>query len=123
MLIIYHSISLFASLNLFILLSRNGRYHQHYKPAASSTILHAHNQTIISFQSKLEEKFDKRLETWKGNCLSMAGRITLIDACLTNSPIYHMSMYLLPKTTIKKLDAKRRRFLWQGGGGKKSITW
>jgi hypothetical protein len=58
----------------------------------------------------LEENFDKRLETWKENCLSMAGRITLIDACLTNSPIYHMSMYLLPKTTIKKLDAKRRRF-------------
>jgi hypothetical protein len=43
----------------------------------------------------------------------------------TNSVIYHMSMYLLPKTTIKKLDAKRRRFLWQGGGEKKYhlVNW
>lgn len=74
----------------------------------------------------LEEKFDKRLEVWKGSCLSMAGRITLIDACLTNSPIYHMFMYLLPKCTIKTLDAKRRRFLWQGGDHKRKyhlVKW
>jgi hypothetical protein len=35
-------------------------------------------------------------------------------------------MYLLPKCTIKTLDAKRRRFLWQGGGHKRKyhlVKW
>jgi hypothetical protein len=76
----------------------------------------------IADSIKLEEKFDKRLDSWKGSSLSIAGRITLINACLSNSPIYHMSMYLLPSTTIKKLDIKRKKFLWQGGGDRKNTT-
>jgi hypothetical protein len=38
---------------------------------------------------------------------------------LTNSPIYHMSMYLLPKTTIKKARCQKKKIFWQGGGEKK----
>jgi hypothetical protein len=64
---------------------------------------------------RLEEKFHKRLDSWKGSSLSMAGRITLINACLSNSPIYHMSMYLLRSTTIKKLDIKRKKFFGKVG--------
>jgi hypothetical protein len=63
----------------------------------------------IADWTPLEEKCDKILEVWKGSCLYIAGRIALIDTCLANSPIYHMSMYLLPKVTIKALDAKRKR--------------
>jgi hypothetical protein len=59
----------------------------------------------------LEDKLDKRIDCWKGSSLSVVGRITLINACLRNSPIYHMSMYLLPKTTIGNLDKKGRSFL------------
>ena len=36
------------------------------------------------------------------------------------------SMYLLPSTTIKRLDIKRKKFLWQGGGDKKKyhlVKW
>ena len=67
----------------------------------------------------LIDKSNKRLDTWKGNCMSIAGRSTLIGASLNNSPIYHMSIYLLPKTTVSKLDKIRRSFFWQGGGTKK----
>jgi hypothetical protein len=70
----------------------------------------------------LEEKFDKRLDSWKGSSLSIAGRITLINACLSNSPIYHMSMYLLPSTTIKKLDIKRKNFFGKVGEIEKNTT-
>lgn len=45
----------------------------------------------------LEEKRAKRLETWKWSSLSMTGRMTLINSCLSNSliyPIYHMLMFL-----------------------------
>jgi hypothetical protein len=37
-----------------------------------------------------------------------------------------MSMYLLPKTSIRKIDIKRRKFLWQSGGDKKKyhlVKW
>lgn len=79
----------------------------------------SHNRLHIADWKKLEEKLDKRLDSWKGSSLSVAGRITLINACLSNSPIYHMSMYLLPKTITGNLDKKRKKILWQGGGDKK----
>ena len=58
----------------------------------------------------LEEKNEKKLAVWKGKSLSIAGRTTLINSRLSNSSIYHMSMYLLPKTTTDKLDKQRRTF-------------
>jgi len=74
----------------------------------------------------LEEKNKKKLAAWKGKALSIAGRTTLINSSLSNSSIYHMSMYLLPKTTSDRLDKQRRSFFWQGGGQKKKyhlVRW
>ena len=74
----------------------------------------------------LEEKILKKLSAWKGSSLSMAGRITLINSSLSSTFIYHMSMYLLPKTTSEALDKHRRRFLWQGNSLKKKyhlVKW
>ena len=56
----------------------------------------------------------------------MAGRLTLINSSLSSTFIYHMSMYLLPKTTTEILDKQRRTFFWQGNGSKKKyhlIQW
>jgi len=74
----------------------------------------------------LKEKNEKKLAVWKGKSLSIAGRTTLIDSSLSNSFIYHMSLYLLPKTTTDSLDKQRRTFFWQGGGQKKKyhlVKW
>jgi hypothetical protein len=61
---------------------------------------------------KLEEKHDKKLEIWQGRSLSMGGRSILINSSLSNSATYHMSIFLLPKTTLKKMDkARRKKFL------------
>jgi hypothetical protein len=49
----------------------------------------------------LINKSNKRLDVWKGGNLSITGRSTLISASLNNSPIYHMSVYLLPKSTFE----------------------
>ena len=70
----------------------------------------------------LDEKLVKRSDGWKGSVLSIGGRTVLIKSCLSSIPIYCMSMYLLPKTIIKRLDRTRKRFFWQGGGTKK-ILW
>jgi hypothetical protein len=56
----------------------------------------------------------------------MVGRTILINSSLTNLAIYHMSMFLLPKTAIKRMDGGKRKFLWQGSKLKKSyhlVRW
>lgn len=70
------------------------------------------DRLLVSDWSMLEEKFLKRLDGWKSNTLSLGGRVTVINSCLTSSPVYHMSMHLLPKTIIAKLDKIRRRLVW-----------
>jgi hypothetical protein len=69
----------------------------------------------VADRSRLEEKLEKKLDTWQGNSMSSGERSVLIKSSLSNSTIYHMSMYLLPKTTIEKLEKIRRKFFWQGG--------
>jgi hypothetical protein len=64
---------------------------------------------------KLEEKATKKLDVWQGGSMSYGGRTILINSNLSSSTIYHMSMFLLPKTTIKNMDKMRRRFFWHGG--------
>jgi hypothetical protein len=63
--------------------------------------------------AKLEEKPVKKLDIWQGESLSIGGRLILINASLTNSFIYHMSLFLLPKIVVEKMNKGRRRFFWQ----------
>jgi mannosylglycoprotein endo-beta-mannosidase len=65
------------------------------------------------------EKLLKRLEGWKGSALSMGGKLILINSCLSSIPTYCMSMFILPKTILKKMDSIRKRFFWQGNGIKR----
>jgi hypothetical protein len=67
----------------------------------------------------LDEKVLKRLDGWKGGSLSYGGKLILINACLSSIPTYAMSMYLLPKTVIKRMDKTREKIFWQGGSVKK----
>jgi len=75
----------------------------------------------------LWRKNKKKLDVWKGGAISIAGRTTLINSSLSNSFIYDMSMYLLPKTMVDSLDNKQiRTFFWQGGGVKRKyhlVRW
>jgi len=75
----------------------------------------------VSDWMPLVEKSLKRLDVWKGSSLSIARRSTLIGSSLNNSPIYYMSVYLLPKTIIKRLDKIRTTFFWQGGVQRRNI--
>jgi len=77
----------------------------------------------ISHWLPIIEKSNKRLDVWKGGTMSIAGRKTLIDSSLTNAPIYQMSIYLLPKTVVNRLDKIRRTFFRKGGvEQKRNIT-
>jgi hypothetical protein len=75
---------------------------------------------------KLEEKMAKNFDVWQGGSLSSGGRTILINSSLCNSVIYHMSMFLIPKTNIERMYKLRRRFFWQGGSLKKKyhlVKW
>lgn len=74
----------------------------------------------------LLEKNRKKLAVWKGSTISISGRLTLINSSLSSAFIYHMSMYLFPKTVVKELDKQRRMFFWQGSGTKRKyhlVRW
>ena len=72
------------------------------------------------------ERLEKKLALWKANHLSLAGRITLINAALANLPIYFMSLYKCPTEVNKRIGKLQRDFLWQGKENKKKfhlIKW
>ena len=70
----------------------------------------------------LVDKSAEKLDVWQGSSLSIAGRTTLIRFSLNNAPIYHMSIYLLPKTVLNKLDKLRRFFSGKVGEQNKDST-
>ena len=59
-------------------------------------------------------KVDNRLAGWKAKCLSLAGRLTLIQATITAIPAYVMQSARLSWSLCDKLDRKVQRFLWGG---------
>ncbi|KAK1277804.1 hypothetical protein QJS04_geneDACA023754 [Acorus gramineus] len=72
-------------------------------------------------------KFERRLEGWKGKLLSFGGRLTLLQAVLSNLPVFFMSIFKVPVGVLQKLEGLRRRFLWSRvhGEGCKShlVRW
>ena len=64
-------------------------------------------------------KFLFRCDAWVGRTISMAGRTILLNVALTIIVYYHMSMFLLNKTTTEKLDKIRRKIFWQGSSLRK----
>jgi hypothetical protein len=60
----------------------------------------------------VEERFQKKLSSWKGKMLSLGGRLDLINSVLSSLPMYMMSFFRIPKGVLDKLDYYRSRFFW-----------
>ena len=60
----------------------------------------------------VEERFKRKLATWKKQYLSKGGRLTLIKSTLSNLPIYFMSLFVIPRKVRLKLEKIQREFLW-----------
>ena len=52
----------------------------------------------------IEERFRRRLATWKRQYISKGGRVTLIKSTLSNLPIYFMSLFRIPSLVCKRLE-------------------
>ena len=67
----------------------------------------------------IEEKFQKKLCSWKGKLLSVGGRLVLINSVLTSLVMFMLSFFEIPRGDLQKLDYYRSHFFWQGEGHKK----
>jgi hypothetical protein len=62
---------------------------------------------------EIEERFQKKLASWKGKLLSAGGRLVLINSVLSSLPMFMMSFFRIPKGVLKRLNYYRSRFYWQ----------
>lgn len=46
--------------------------------------------------------------------MSVGGRITLIQAVLSNLSVYNVSLFKCPMLVLNRLEKLQRNFLWQG---------
>ena len=70
----------------------------------------------------LKDKLWRRLQSWRQRPTSKAGRATLIKAAAHAIPVYYMSVFMLPSTTVDELQRMLNSFWW---GSKKdgSRSW
>ncbi|RVW93876.1 Transposon TX1 uncharacterized 149 kDa protein [Vitis vinifera] len=84
------------------------------------------NPKTIGFWDLMVERILRRLDGWKKAFLSLGGRITLIQFCLSHIPSYFLSLFKIPVSIASKIEKMQRDFLWSGAGkGKKDhlIRW
>ena len=66
---------------------------------------------VADFQF-LVNKLQSKLQGWKANLISQAGRTTLIASILQTIPLYTFSCFKVPETICKKLDSIVNAFSW-----------
>jgi hypothetical protein len=69
-----------------------------------------HRRTIVAEMKFVGERIRKGTEGWIGGALSIGGRVTKIDAFLSNCAVYQMSLRLLHKTNLEELEKPIRAF-------------
>ena len=84
------------------------------------------NPKTIGFWDPVVERILRRLDGWKKAFLSLGGRITSIQSCLSHIPSYFLSLFKIPSSMASKIEKMQRDFIWSGAGeGKKDhlIRW
>ncbi|RVW26926.1 putative ribonuclease H protein [Vitis vinifera] len=84
------------------------------------------NPKTIGFWDPVVERISRRLDGWKKAYLSLGGRITLIQSCLSHIPSYFLSLFKISISIASKIEKMQRDFLWSGAGeGKRDhlIRW
>jgi len=58
----------------------------------------------------IEDRFERKLSTWKSKLLSYGDRLTLINSVLSNLSVYMLFFFEIPKEVLNKLNHFRSRF-------------
>ncbi|KAJ0683718.1 putative RNA-directed DNA polymerase [Helianthus annuus] len=81
------------------------------------------NMKMAKHWKPIIDKFKVKLSSWKANCLSFAGRVTLAKAVLGALPNYYLQIFKIPSKVANALEGIRRNFVWGFKGRKKKIKW
>jgi len=73
--------------------------------------------------SFLKDRVWKKLQGWKGQTLSRAGKEILIKAVVQSIPTYTMGVFQLPVKLCEELQALCARFWWGQIGTERKIHW
>nr|GEW61541.1 RNA-directed DNA polymerase, eukaryota [Tanacetum cinerariifolium] len=68
-------------------------------------------------------KLSSRLSRWKLKTLSVGGRLTLLKSVLGSIPLYHMSIFKVPKGVINNMEAIRRNFFNGSNGVNRKMSY
>ena len=78
----------------------------------------------------VEDRFEKKLSSWKGKNMSVGGRLVLINSVLSSLLMFMFSFFEVPREVLKRLDYYRSRFYWQSDNHKRkymiakwSLVW
>lgn len=69
---------------------------------------------VVLMWEGIEERFRRKLATWKRQYISKGGTLILIRSTLLNLPIHLLSLFQMPCSIKKRLDKIQRNFLWGG---------
>ena len=84
------------------------------------------NHKALGVWDSVEERFRKRLASWKIQYISKGGRLTLIRSTLSNLPIYYLSLFRMPQKVCARLERIQRQILWGGSDLEKKpslVSW
>ena len=73
------------------------------------------NHKALGVWDTVEDRFRKRLTSWKSQYISKGGRLTLIQSTLSSLPIYCLSLFRMSVSICSRLEKIQREFLWSGG--------
>lgn len=68
----------------------------------------------------LIDRFYKRISAWQFRCLSLAGRIVLTRAVLSQLAVYWAHIFFLPASIVQKMNKISANFIWGGNKTKGS---
>ena len=71
----------------------------------------------------LKDRVWKKLQGWKGNMLSKAGKEVLIKAVAQSIPTYTMGVFQLPVKICNELNSMCARFWWGQTDSERKIHW
>ena len=64
----------------------------------------------LGVRDSIEERFRKRLASWKRQYISKGGRLTLIRNTLASLSIYFLSLFRMSKLVCDRLEKIQREF-------------
>ena len=71
----------------------------------------------------LKERVWKKLQGWKENLLSQAGREVLIKSVIQAISTYTVNCFKLPRGLLKELEVLIWKFWWGYSGGSRKVHW